>query len=157
MEKLYVNFAKPRTLKEFFTKFFDEEDNFYYSDRVVSGKETYYDQECTNLQCSAGRNRSFSDLLNLAKTYYKSATHKKVLITLINLKLINRNKEPCYFYLLYCGDVEKNVIIYFFRKNVSEVHDNITSDGYSQASILEPIGVISNHSEIYESKYYKIN
>jgi hypothetical protein len=153
MEKLYVNFTKPPTLKEFFIKFFQGGDE-YLGDRIVSGKQTYYDKACTNLQCGSYTNRSFSDLLNLAKTYYKTATHKKVLITLINLKLVNLHSEPCYFYLLSCIDINKDVVIYYRCKCTGYISNEIRSDGFSKQTILDPVGVKTDLKEIYETKYY---
>lgn len=61
-------------------------------------KETFYDKDCTESQCDAGR-RSFGDLYMLFKTYFPGISEKESL-----LALENHNMN---WYI--CGSIEKIV------------------------------------------------
>lgn len=67
---------------------------------------TYYDEECSKLQCSNRRARSFADMLELTQTYFPECTKERlsfILRSLINSKVIGS---------LHCSDVGKIVFYY---------------------------------------------
>lgn len=64
--------------------------------------ETYFDEECLNVQCRTAR-RSFEDLWEIAKTYFPETTEVILAKTLQNLF----NKS--FLLLSYCSDIRKAV------------------------------------------------
>lgn len=63
---------------------------------------TFYDKECTLLQCRSA-NRSFEDLLEICKTYFPNTTEVDLAKTLFNL-----NKK-IRLHSLFCIDINKVV------------------------------------------------
>lgn len=84
---LYVKFKKPRTVKEFLNKFYQENP---YNSYILMASETYSDKECTKLQCVENKLRSYDDLFELIKTYYPSYTRKKLTLLLIKSNFNNK-------------------------------------------------------------------
>ena len=98
---IYVNFERPRTVKEFLNTFYQED--VYDSYKLVAS-ETYKDKECTILQCNRNRIRSYDDLYELVKTYYPSYTRKKLTLLLIKS---NFNNKIIGGYFGSCRDMNK--------------------------------------------------
>ncbi len=149
VDKIYVNF-KHDSLTDLLYKLFDHRGYI-----IVKSVATYSDEQCTQIQCYAGKNRSFDDLMILVNTYYEvdEMTLLKELLTL-DIKLNNSNVYP---YLIYCPDIHKPVInyaeeinggLYQFSSNISSNNDNNKSD-YCWIELLEELG-INNISEYKE-------
>lgn len=67
---------------------------------------TYYDEECSKLQCSNRRARSFADMLELTQTYFPECTKEHlsfILRNLIDSKVIRS---------LHCSHIGKIVFFY---------------------------------------------
>lgn len=77
---------------------------------IVNSIKTYHDKECTIIQCDSLRRRSFEDIVELCKTYFKNVTDKKIAVELDKLFKEYRLEEK-YFKFLYCPHVAKWVII----------------------------------------------
>ena len=153
MLKLYLkNFERKKTCKDFLIKLIID---FF--------PETYYDENCKNIQCYANRRRSISDLIFLCKTYYKSLTKNKImfLITSILLdKSVLKNLKMNYF-LSYCSTVKKFVICshvsqnkyfdycifysYYNKINLKEHERSINS--YNPRDKLTIEKIIENHKK----------
>lgn len=90
--KIYVNFEKPRTAKNFLKRFYYNENGLF-----LIADATYIDQNCKNFQCSKNRMRSFDDLLMLIKTYYPSYNAKKLMRLLLTIDYGYKEKFMPYF------------------------------------------------------------
>lgn len=106
---LYVKFKKPRTVRQFLKKFFGDNETYngiYYS------APTFLDKECKISQCRDSRRRSFDDIYELVNTYYSNISKKKLLHTLITLKINTKDKKTAIFNFHYCYDIKKAVMYY---------------------------------------------
>lgn len=90
---LTCNLERKSKIKDFVYEFLKKKPATYH----LNGK----------LQCDANRNRSFSDLYALCKTYYPSITHKKLAKILMELR-----KQDKRVYFSYCYTIHKPVVIY---------------------------------------------
>jgi len=103
--KLYINTNKQfNDINELLT--------FCYPTGDYFREYTYFDKECTQIQCSASR-RSFEDLLSLCKTYFPETTEKDLMKTLIDMGMR--------YYR--CGGIGK--IVFHYRG------DYLVKDGFS--------------------------
>lgn len=125
---------------EFFPIYFKEEKKSktlkeLFLNNLYGGKffKTYYDEECTRLQCHIAR-RSVNDLYRIAKTYFPDVTLKEV------LKVITEN-----FMCFYCSTIEKLVFVqesntgFCTRLHSKYTADYIDSDSWSYNKILNII------------------
>lgn len=103
--KIYVQFEKPKTVKEFLIKFFSSDQGWNGSHAIP----TFHDKECTKIQCHGGRNRSINDLYDCVKTYFSRVKLKTVLKILVQLRP-NGN----YFNPYYCPNIRRHVIAFHF-------------------------------------------
>lgn len=63
-------------------------------------KTTFYDKDCTDRQCYSGRRRSFTDLYEIATTYFPETTEKELIELLPTLEA---NGKVIFGH--YCRDV----------------------------------------------------
>lgn len=70
---------------------------------------TYFDKECTDMQCYHGSRRSFEDLLCIANTYYPETSEEDLMRALVNI-------EINYY---FCSDIHKIVFHYAGSYNPS--------------------------------------
>ena len=103
---IYVKFKRQRTLKEFLTLLFS-----YPSDGYLRNVTTYHDEECTKIQCEAGKNRSIDDILEIVNTYYPSITIKRLCQVLFNLKIKHDHIEYS-LHGLRCGTINRSVLLF---------------------------------------------
>jgi hypothetical protein len=87
--------------------------------------QTFFDKDCTNLQCFEKAHRSFSDILILCQTYFPETTEKNLANYLINKKIDN----------LFCFDINKLVFFKFIGREEGVFHELIGSDGWSLQKI----------------------
>jgi len=124
--------------------------------------ETYSNKECTDLQCSEGKLRSFDDIYYLCKTYFPDTTEKDVIYELVNLKI---NNKVCWF--AYCGGMGRIKIQFYLPGRliiafgVNRIYNNIsntssTISGYNWKKLFKLIG-INNSEEFkeYTKELYK--
>lgn len=146
--KIYVNFEAPATLAEFLDKYFD----YGYNINNVRGIETYYDKECTTIQCVSGKYRSFDDLMLLAKTYYPDTTPADLMRELLLLEKAGRHDSfgdgtcPKLTLLMgNCADINRIRVCYFYEKNSYEFTRTIDklNSQYSWTELLSMIGINS--------------
>ncbi len=97
MSKIYVKKHKKKgeKVEDFF--------NRLYNDSYGS-IETFHNYECNITQCNIGKNRSFSDIHKLIKTYYPKITHKKLIKIIYDYCITNGNT------LIYCDNINKIVL-----------------------------------------------
>ncbi len=113
MSKIYVkNIKKQPTIREFLILLFTGEGIITTNSKFPT---TYSDKECTQIQCTANRMRSFDDLLDLVETYYPSITPKRLIDLILTLSFekthegIKRILKPQFS---YCGGMRKIRILY---------------------------------------------
>lgn len=106
---IYAKLEKPRTLRQLLEQFFTINNGSY-----VCNVATYKDKECTTLQCYQGKYRSFDDVLTFAKTYFPSTTPKKLLSTLLTLKIKDKYDRPCELYMFSCHTIRRINLFYAF-------------------------------------------
>lgn len=80
---IYVEFERPKTIKEFLIKFYS---NVSYG--TAQAATTYKDILLTQIQCNKSY-RSFDDLLELIQTYYPETTPKILIYELLTIKIKN--------------------------------------------------------------------
>ncbi len=107
---LYVNFEPPATLKEFLYKFF----SFETYDRILS-VETYFDEECNNRHCSAGKNRSFDDVYEVVLTYYPETSIVELLNTIFLLDIKSKSGDKRYFYASICDTINRTIMMFYSK------------------------------------------
>lgn len=99
---------KPNSLRQLMREYF----SYAVREPYVTNVRTYYNKECTILQCSAGKWRSFEDVLECAKTYFPSITPKKLLSLLLTLNIKNIDNERCELYMRSCADIRRINVFY---------------------------------------------
>lgn len=87
MNKLYIKFEKPRTVLEFLKIFYCIKP----SSNIMKAVPTYYDRECTKVQCNKYW-RGFDDMFILIKTYYPTISKQKFLKILLKYYVIHNKK-----------------------------------------------------------------
>lgn len=103
---IYVKFKRQRTLKEFLTLLFS-----YPSSNYLRNVTTYHDEECTKIQCEAGRNRSIDDVLEIVNTYYPDVQIEELCQVLFNLKIEHNNTEYT-LHGLRCSTINRSVLLF---------------------------------------------
>lgn len=106
--KLYVKFKKTRSVREFLLKFFVAHTS---SPTYYTGGATWYNPECTQLQCDINKWRSFDDVYYLVRTYFPTVTPKKLIHELLVLYLNDTTKR--YILMGACGGMGRIRIIYY--------------------------------------------
>lgn len=142
--KIYVNFKKPKTLREFFTK-------FYQWNRIIGdwqrGKavSTFFDKKCTQLQCSMGRSRSSIDLYDITTTYFPKATLNDMMDA-----LLTSCPKNYFWYPSWCCTVRRHVMSYLTHANWQEFPRK--SVDMSWGTLLRNLG-IANKQQMNDYKY----
>jgi hypothetical protein len=103
VKRIYVKFAKPKTVKDFLKEFFSAKNVFGHPCSVT----TYSDKECKIIQCGLGRRRSLEDLFTCVKTYFPSVTLKTLMKELVSLRPRGQKLYP-----YYCSTIHRPVIIF---------------------------------------------
>ena len=77
-------------------------------------KGTYFDEPCTQLQCSSGKNRSIDEMLLIVKTEYPKSKNSDIYKAFKKLLLLEELKpQGSRLALLYCKDINKWVFMRF--------------------------------------------
>lgn len=84
----------------------------------LRGVASYFDPECTKLQCPPNRLRSYEDTLELVRTYFPEATEEDVTRGILESALVK--KVP--LYIMTCSTIRR--INYFYR-NFGKVTNDI--------------------------------
>lgn len=103
--KIYTKFGKQPTIMKFLELFFDYP---LWEERLLSC-ETYFDKECTEIQCERGKYRSIEELLMCVRTYYTNVSFETLMRNLCNLK-ITKNGISYYFRPFACEDIKKTTV-----------------------------------------------
>jgi hypothetical protein len=127
---IYVNFNKPRTIKQFIKKFYKLND---YPINPVNTAifnrtgcvQTFRDEGCTIIQCPPDKLRSFDSFLEIVQTYYPSCTPKILFLRLIQ---VHNNSERYMMNLVFCAKVNKITFCWYTSQNASGKKNNITRD-----------------------------
>lgn len=138
---------KPKTIKKFLEFYFTHKNN---NQLYSSSLSTYYDKECTNIQCICNKLRSFDDMYMITKTYYPSITVKKLITILVNLTII-KGGNLLVPQFSDCGGMRRIRIIYYMKANTyAEVMTKLKYDSvYSWKELFNMI-------DLTEEKYNKI-
>ncbi len=104
---IYIKGKKPRSLRELLKNFFSCVKNSY-----VTNTHTYNDEEYQSLQCGSGKFRSFENVLECAQTYFPTTDRKKLLKTLLNLKIVNLSGQKCDLYMMSCSAIKRINMFY---------------------------------------------
>lgn len=137
--KIYIKIPKSKfkTIKGLLRLMLDKEIQ-YGSGRLP----TYYDKECTSLQCALGKNRSFRDLYCLCKTYFPNVTKKRVLMELCCLYL------PEFKVIIKTCNTLKNCR-FGYEKNDNEIFfDTFWSLKYQRSLIEECFNIDTSNMTI---------
>lgn len=106
---------------------------------------TYYNEDCTDVQCQAGRFRSVTELLEIVQTYFPKTTLTDI------LKIINDLiQEDNQIALIWCTQVKKVVLKYttnqqkefVTRYSLDRYNTKKGVDGYSINDYLQIINNI---------------
>lgn len=123
-----------KNIKEFLIEFFKSEKKASF----LIGVTTYKNPECTIQQCNDNRYRSFDEILELVNTYYKNVSAKKLINILNDLKLTDSKNILKKFYIFYCDDIHKSVILYTNYGSLTK-SDNKEKCKYSCNELIEMI------------------
>lgn len=160
MEKIYIrNFKKTRksTINDILKLFL--ESNYKKADGG-----TYYDKECIiDLQCEKSKTRSFTDIIQIVRTYFPNSKYQTIfkklyeLITDYNLNKINnyeyyKDEDECLklITIIYCDDIENFVIQRTWNFDLYEIENNniIFNCIYDYNDLL---------NEFYDNNYNEYN
>ena len=73
---------------------------------------TFFDEDCSKLQCSSGKNRSIDEMLIIVKTEYPKSHNKDIYKAFRKLLLEHEvRNEDAKLSLLFCKDIEKWVFM----------------------------------------------
>lgn len=146
---IYVSFEKPENPKEFLKKFY----SILYNDRAYC-IETYYDKECTNLQCRSEKLRSFDDLFELFTTYYPELTEKDLIEILASTILKSDKNTNLYLHISNCSTISRIRIFYYH--DISYCSRDFKCNKYnSKYSWGELFKMISINSQLEYMNYLK--
>ena len=105
--KLYVNSQHRKQPREPILSFLER----YFKGLT---KKTYHDEQCTQLQCSSGKNRSIDEMLLIVKTEYPKSKNSDIYKAFKKLLLLEELKyQGSRLALLYCKDINKWVFMRF--------------------------------------------
>lgn len=123
--------------------------------------ETFSNKECTIIQCSTGRRRSFDDIMDIVHTYLPEARIEEVLheVLILGVKAahLGEHKFP---YMFICTDINKPVLLYvsYLCPNTDMNNDRAHMSKYTWTSLLKIFNIENNLSlEKYISNYEKDN
>lgn len=154
--KIYVKFEIPNTVKEFIEKLFTCTKGSSYC-----CLETYKDEKCTDIQCAAGKYRSFDDILVTVQTYFPECTPKELLHVLLLHKIsINRPNGNTRTYtpmLAACSTMRRIRIYYDLYPPVYYLSDVEKYNSiYSWQELLSMLGLTTKQEIIdYIKKHEK--
>lgn len=152
---IYVNFKKPRTLREFLTKFFD----YHKSDNSARlCVKTYTDSECKFVQCAENKYRSFDNILECVNTYFPKVTAKELIHELLTLNLKTKTGAQLYLRMANCSTINKIRCWYGINTSSDVLLVSRLGSQYSWKELLEMLG-IKTQEQIYEyaTKHSKPN
>lgn len=156
MDKIYVKFKKPRTVKKFLALLF----SYYNYDRFKS-IATYKDLGCKEIQCDVNKYRSIDDLYNIVKTYYPSITKNKLLHHLLCLRIKYNYGCYRYFYPVFCSDINKYTCMFYIKinkfNNIKNIYYKYNNKSLSSISWLELYNKLGINSQKDLNKYLKDN
>ena len=145
-EKIYVNFPH-KNIKELLLGLFSYHPNTDISKNIA----TYYDPECTVMQCASGRNRSFTDVYALVLTYYPETKIEDLIYELATLEVIDNEGNKKMLYNFFCPDIKKPVMHFRVREWIKP--NGISSangdDRWSWKDLLAMIN-INTPKELYD-------
>jgi hypothetical protein len=105
---IYVNFKRPRSVKEFITLLYS-----YHNGSYLTSVETYSNKECTVIQCKKGKYRSIDEILEILQTYYPSLSIKKLIKSLYDTKIMrNEDNKEYTFHSIYCSQIVKTTTLF---------------------------------------------
>lgn len=141
--KIYVNFKIPKTVREFLKAYF----SVWNGSSHVRNITTYSDKACTEVQCTASRNRSFREVCDCVQTYFPNITDKTIFRILLTLNLKNSSGQYMYLYPSFCGDVNRPVMMYYNSKPAYYSIINNTHTGIDKMSWKDIFGMFKLDSE----------
>lgn len=144
---IYVNFEVPENPKEFLKKFY----SILWGDRAYC-KETYFDKECTRLQCSEQKLRSFEDLFELFTTYYPDLTKKDLIEILSSVVLKSNTNVPLYLHISNCSTISRIRVFYYKDINICALDFNCSKYN-SEFSWVDLFKLINVNSREEYKKY----
>lgn len=127
----------------------------------MRGVETFEDKECTIIQCTRGRRRSFDDIVDIVNTYLPNTRVEEILHEILVLGVKNpklaKYRYPCMF---VCMDIRKPVLLYsnHLCPNVSGNDSYATSSKYVWTKLLRIFNISDNQQLAqYIDNYEKNN
>lgn len=152
--KIYTNFGRQKTLREFLIKLFSSESSNYRLN-----VETYHDEECKSLQCQRNKYRSFDDILDCVNTYYKNITPKCLIHTLLTLNIKNDKGQICCLHIGICSGIKRIRMLYYpyplENTYSSEIPCEKYNSKYSWIDLLEMLNITTSKELINYIKKYK--
>lgn len=156
MSKIYIKVDKrPKNVKQLLEIFYDSNSIPRYGN-VYKGLNTYFDKECTKVQCITGKYRSFDDLFYLCQTYFPIVTPRKVLFELLNIKFSSPGtKIQCH----NCSGMRRIRIIPYNCniQSYSNIIENYKYDSkWSWKELLSMININNQEDLLNFKKQYSI-
>jgi hypothetical protein len=119
----------------------------YFKNLTLS---TFLDEQCDNLQCSTGKNRSIDEMLIIVKTEYPKSKNSDIYKAFRKLLLENESKNGTgKLSLLYCKDINKWVFMKY-------IHNCNTRFILNYSNSVEKKDLNGNGKETYNSFMTKL-
>lgn len=136
--KIYLK-SKPKNLLDFLSKFFLI--NYAWTTSV----ETYFDEQCTKVQCKQGSIRSFDDLYTCCLTYFPKTKPEKLFSKLLTTYyVINGNKARIFLYR--CRTIKRTTLYYNtgYKRSYQSICETEKLDSeYSWKELFNMLGINS--------------
>lgn len=145
IEKIYVSFKAPETLREFLEKFFSVE----YRDDRRTAVATWTNEICTTRQCVENKWRSVDDMMIIVNTYYPNTDVKELLHILLTLNLKTKEGRELFFHMGTCGDIQNLRMLYYEKRPAHAFTDQKYKSQYSWPEYLAMLD-IKNDKELIE-------
>jgi len=136
---IYLKIEKPNSVEELLLKLFLSELNSTYN----TGSNTYTDIECTQIQCEAGKWRSFDDIYEIVNTYFPNTDEKTVIHEILVLPMKTTKGKELFPYFNYCNKINMCTMMFYYTYHACETtFSTKTGEGkYAWGTLFELLGI----------------
>lgn len=117
MNKIYLKEFKdkqPESIQELLLALF----NYHGSYGLIKSVTTYYNPECTQLQCDSDKYRSIDETFDIVNTYFPNTDIKTLMHELAILPVVESDGSKLYLLLANCSNIQRLRLCYY--KDVKE-------------------------------------
>ena len=135
---IYLKIEKPKTISELLLKLLITENGAYNS-----GNATYSDEACTEVQCEAGKWRSFDDIFELVNTYFPNTDEKTTMLEIMALDIKTTKGYVLRPYFNFCNQINMCTMMYYSDPHIAKTACTKEKGigKYAWGDLLELLGI----------------